>query len=110
MTECGVVEIVGGAVHDHDVPLRIDIAAGAPGDLGKILDIHVLGHHEDVLGQHHEPEPPQRVHDLARLPGIALLDRDDDEIVEDTFGGHVHVHHFGQHEPDDGKEDAFCRL
>src|SRR5439155_6033615 len=97
-----VIEIVRRPVHDEKVARRIDIARGPPGHFREVVDVDVLGDHDDVLGQHHEPEPPERVHDLARLPGIALPDRDDDQVVEDALGGHVHVDYFGQEQTDDG--------
>src|SRR3712207_8144554 len=37
----------------------------------------VLVDHDDRLGEHQLPEPPERVHDLARVSGIALVDRDE---------------------------------
>ena len=86
------------------------LPGGSPRDLREVLHVDVLGDDDDGLGEHHEPEAPERVHHLARLARIALLDRDDDEVVEHALGRHVHVHDLGQEEANDGQEDALGGL
>src|SRR2546430_5197299 len=96
VAERGVIEVVHRALEHHEVALRVDVAGGAPGDLREIVDVHAVADDDDRLRQHHEPHAPERRHDLARVTGIALLDRDDHEVVEDALGRHVDVDDFGQ--------------
>ena len=42
------------------------------------------------------------------MPRIALVDRDDDEIVEDTLGGKVHVHDLGMRLLDERQKDPLA--
>ena len=105
-----MVEVVHRPVEDHEVPLGIDVAGGAPGDLREIVDVHVRADDDDRLRQHHEAHAPERRHHLARVARVALLDRHDHEVLEDTLGRHVDVDDLGQQEPDDGHEQALGRL
>ena len=61
----------------------------------EVADVHVPVDHDDRLREHHLPGPPDRVHGLAGVAGIALVDRDDHEVVEDALDRQVHVHDLG---------------
>jgi hypothetical protein len=110
VAESRVIEVVHRPLDDHEVAPGIDVAGGAPGHLGQVVDVHVLADDHDGLGEHHQAHAPERGHDLARLAGVALADRDDHEIVEDSFRRHVDVHDLGQHKLDERDEQALGGL
>ena len=57
----GVIQHVDGAVHDHQVALRVHVGEGAPGALGEIVDVHVLVEdHERLGGPTSAPSPTAR--------------------------------------------------
>src|SRR5215468_3599712 len=59
MTDSGVVEVVHGSIHEHEVSSGIDVAGDTPGHFGQVLDVDMLGDHHDRLGEHHQPESPE---------------------------------------------------
>ena len=99
-----------GPLHDLDVARRVDVRAGDPGHLGLVLHVHVLVDDDDALGEHELPEPPERAHDLPRVPGIALVDRDEHDVVEDAGRRKVHVDDLRQRLSDERQEDALAGL
>ncbi len=68
----GVVELVDRAVGEDDVALRVDVGADAEEDLLVVVDVDVLVDDHDRLREREQPEPPDRVHHLARVPGKRL--------------------------------------
>src|SRR5262249_16322969 len=101
----GVIQVVHRTFENDEITTRIDVAGGPPRHFREIVDVYVLADDHDRLGEHHEPHAPQGLHDLARLTGIPLADRNDDHVVKHAFGRHVHVHELGQHELHDRQED-----
>ena len=69
----------------------------------------VLVHDDDRLREHQLAEAPDGVHDFARVARIALVDRDDDEVVEDALGRKVHVDDLGVRLLDHRQEDPLAR-
>src|SRR5688572_6174184 len=103
-----VVEIVDRAGDNLDVPRRIHVGAGNPRDLGLVLYVHVLVDDDDALGEHELAETPDRAHDLAGVAGIAFVDRDEHEVVENPGGREVHVDDLRQRLADQRQEDPLA--
>ena len=92
-----MVEHVVRPVGDHDVALGIDVVEHAPRDLGDVVHVDVLVDDEDALGEHELPHAPQRVHDLAPVQRVLLVDGDDRHVVEHALDRQVLVDELGQH-------------
>jgi hypothetical protein len=88
----------------------IHVAEGAEGHLVQIAWIAVVVDHHDEFGEAQQVRAPDRVHHLVRVFGIALLDRDDEAVVEHTRFRHMHVDDVGYQDADEGQEDALCRV
>ena len=101
----GVIQHVDGAVHHHQVALRVHVGEGAPGALGEIVDVHVLVEDHERLGGRHLPRAPQPVHELPRVTRELLADGEEAEVVEDPLGREGHVHHLGEDELEHGQEE-----
>ena len=82
----GVFEIVHRAPGELDVPLRIECVPTIHATSAAILHVHVLVDHDHGLREHELAEAPDGVHDLASVSRIPLVDRDDDDVVEDARG------------------------
>ena len=61
-------------------------------DVAEILHVDVFIDDDDALGEHGLAQRPDRVHHLAGLSRVRLLDRDDHQVVEDAFDRQVDVH------------------
>src|SRR6185436_6485691 len=105
-----VVELVERPVREDDVPLRVDVRAHAEEDLLVVVDVDVGVDDHDGLRQREEPEAPDCVHHLARVPREALADREDDAVVERAGGRQVVVDDLGDAHADRRQEDPFRRL
>ena len=105
----GIVQIVDRPLGHLDVAQRIDVGADDPRHLAEVVHVDVLVDDDDRLREHQLTEAPERVHDLARVPGIALVDRHDHEVVEDALGRKVHVDDLGQRLADHRQENALAR-
>ncbi len=55
------------------------------------MNVTVLVHHHDQLGQRHQVGAPDGVHHLLCVLRVALTDRHDQTVVEDAGGRHVVV-------------------
>ena len=87
-----MVQDIDRPFDEEHVPFRIDVVAGDPGDFSEIVDIDIMIHDDDDLGEHHLAQPPEAVHDLARVGGIFLFDRDDGEVVKDAVRREIDIH------------------
>src|SRR6266849_5510466 len=67
-----VIQRIHRAQRKLHVPLRIQRAQRLPNHLAVVMHIHVVVHHHNPLGKHRLPQRPNRIHDLARVPGIRL--------------------------------------
>ncbi len=105
-----VVERLRRPLHELHVALGVDVAEGAPGDLGGVLHVHVGVHHDDDLGERRLPQPPDPVHHLARVLRVALVDRHDHEVVEHALERHVVVHDLREHLPHQRQEHPLDRV
>ena len=105
----GIVQIVHRSPHHLDIAQRIHVRADDPGDLADVLHIHVLVDHDYRLREHQLAEAPEGVHDLSRVAGKALVDRDEHEVVKDALRREVHVDDFGKRLADHRQEDPLAR-
>ena len=60
--------------------------------------------------EHRLPQSPDRVHHFARVSGIRLADRNQNQVVEDALGRHADVADFGQLQAHQRQENALDRL
>ena len=96
----GVVEVVERALGDQHVPLRVDVRRDAEEDVRVVVHVHVRVDDDDRLREREHPEAPQRVHDLLRVAGERLADRDDHAVVERAGDRQVVVDDLGQRHAD----------
>ena len=101
-----MLELVHRPEGELDVAFGVNVVESFPGDFAHIVDVHVVVHHYNTFREHRARQPPDSVHHFARVARVALPDRHDHQIVEDAFGGHVHVHDFGQLFPHQGEENS----
>ena len=105
-----MVQGVHRALDEEDVPLGVDVVAEAPEAFRDVLDVHFPVEDHDDLAEHHLPEAPEGAGHLAGVAGVALVDGDEGEIVEDPLHGEVYVHHLGEGLLDEGEEEPFGGL
>ena len=91
-----------------DISLGVDVVQYDPPRLLRILDVYLLVHDHDHLGQHHLAQPPQSIHHFVGVAGELLVDGYEYQIVEDAFRRHVIVDHFRQYQPRERQENALC--
>ena len=85
------------------------MGAHDPGDLAHVVHVHVFVDDDDGFREHQLAEAPERAHDLPGVAGIALVDRDDHEIVEDALGRKVHVDDLRDRLADHRQENPLAR-
>ena len=74
------------------------------------MNIGVFIHDHQNLVQHHLAQAPEGEHDLPGVHGILLVDGNNGHIMENTFHGKFHVHHFREHLLENGQEQPFGGL
>src|SRR4029077_12623413 len=62
------------------------------------------------LGKHHLPHAPERVHDLARMGGVLLLDGDYRQVVEDAMNRQIHIDNLWEGESQERQKYSFRSL
>ena len=105
-----MVEHIQRPVYDFEVLIGVNVVEHAPGNLADILHIDMGVHDDDHLDVHHLAHTPERMHDLACLHRIGLLDGDNAAIVEHALQRHIDVDDFRQHLLQQRQEDALRRL
>ena len=73
----------------------------------QILHVHVFIHHDNALGKHRLSQRPNRIHHLARLAWVRLLDGNDHQVVKYAFQRQVDVREFGNRKLHQRQEDSF---
>ncbi|MDB6018182.1 MAG: hypothetical protein JWR19_2671 [Pedosphaera sp.] len=101
----GMVEDVGGAAGENGVALGVGVGAEVKEDFAGVVDVDVGIDDDDVFGEHHLAHAPEAVHDFVGLHGVGFFDADEDEVVEDAFGGEGDVHDLGEVHLKDGEEE-----
>src|SRR5688572_27228843 len=86
-----VFEIVHRPYGELNVPLWIDVGACDPRGLTDVLHIDVLVKDDDRLREHELAKTPAGVHDLSRVARIPLIDRNQDNVVENSLWREMHV-------------------
>ena len=78
-----MIEIVHRALREHHVAGRVDVAGHAPGDLGQVLNVHVVVDHGLwSLVSISSPHPPTvACMTLRGVPRVLLPDRDDHQVM-----------------------------
>ncbi len=105
-----MVEMIGRPLGEDDVTGRVDVGADVEGDLRVVVGVDMGVDDDDRLRQREQPEPPDRVHDLAGLPRVALADRDDRAVMEGARDRQVVVDDLRHGGPDRRQEDPLGRL
>src|SRR5712691_4831697 len=105
-----MVERIDRTKGELNVAFGIDVIEDLECDVGDVLRVDVLVHHDDALGEHRLPQRPDGVHHFPRLPRVRLLDRDQHQVVEDAFDWQVYVHDLGDGELHQRQEDAYDGL
>src|SRR5690349_5281568 len=105
-----VVEMVERPLPDHDVALRIDVRAGVEEHLLVVVHVDVGVDDDDALREAQHPEAPDRRHDLPRMTGELLADRDDAAVVEGARDRQVVVDDLRDGCAHGRQEDPFGRL
>ena len=105
-----MVQDVHGTFDNDRVTLRIDVVSRYPGYLGKIMNVDVMINDYQNLSEHHLTHAPESVHDLARMGGVFLLDRDDRQVMEHSMHGQIHVDNLGKSQTQKRQKDPFGAL
>src|SRR5690242_17304377 len=105
-----MVQRIHRAIYQQRITLRVNIVAYAEEHLMHVLHVHVLIHDDDELRKHHQHHAPDARHHLLRLAGIALANRDDDDVMESALDRHVDIDDLWQHDPQQVQEEALRRL
>jgi hypothetical protein len=105
-----MVQGVHRPVNQNHVPPGVHVVPQAPQHLGPVLDVHLPVKNQDHLGEHHLPQPPEGVHDLAGVAGVAFVDGHKGQIVKHPLHRQVQVHDFRQGFLDQGKKNALRGL
>ena len=74
------------------------------------MHVHVRVYDDYGFGQHHQPQAPDAEHHLLWMAGEAFLDRDDDQIMEYAFGGHIVIDHFARNKRSNGRNNRSVAL
>src|ERR1700733_6562552 len=90
-----VIQGIDWAERELNIALRVDVVECLQHNIAEILHVHVFVHDNNAFREHRLSERPDGVHHLASLPWVRLFDRNDHQVVEDTFHGHVDVDQFG---------------
>jgi len=83
-----VVKLVHRPVHQGDVAPPVHMGQHGVGHRRRVVHIHVGVHEDHRLAEHHQPDGPDAVHHLLGVAGVARGQAGDDQVVEDTLGGH----------------------
>lgn len=102
----GVIEGVGGVAGQQGVAFGVGVGAHAKQDVAGVVDVAVCVDDDDVFCEHHLTHSPEAVHDFEGLPRVLFPDGDEDEVVEDAFGGKCDVDNLGEVHLKHGEEDA----
>ncbi len=105
-----MVERIQRAIREFEIALCIDVVEYPPGDHRKILERNVIVDHYNQLCVHELAHAPEKMHNLARLAGVALADRDEHAVMEDAFERHVDVRNLRAELLKEGQKEPFGRL
>src|ERR1700687_290437 len=101
-----MVERIHRSQRELNVALGIDVVQDFQRDVGDVLHVYIFVYHHDALGKHGLPQRPDRIHYLASLARVRLLDGDDHQIVKDALDRQVDVDEFGDRQLHQRQEDA----
>src|SRR6516164_661145 len=100
----GMIQDVRRAFGENGIALWVSRGAQTEKDLAGVMHIHVVIHHNNILGKHHLPHPPQAMHDFIGLHRIRLLDTYEDQVVKHSFGGQSYVYYLREVHFEDWKK------
>ncbi len=99
-----MVKHVGGAFGEEAVALGVGVGAKAKEHFAGVVDVHIVIHDHEVLGEHHLAHAPKAVHDFVSLHRVGFTNADEDQIVENALGGKRDVHDFREVHLEDRQE------